>query len=70
MDCSLSGMPTGTLGEYFESDSGEYWVHIRVYQVQGSSSINFRLDSFDSYITGGQLRGGQRFEDEVRTPFR
>lgn len=70
VDCSLSGMPTGTLGEYFESDSGEYWVHIRVYQVQGSSSINFRLDSFDSYITGGQLRGGQRFEDEVRTPFR
>lgn len=70
IDCTISGQPSGTTSEYFEADGSEYWVHIRVYQIEGTSAINFRVDSFDSYVTGGQLRGGQRFEGETRTPFR
>ena len=69
-DCTISGMPTGTLSEYFETDGSEYWVHIRAYQIEGTSPIDLRVDSFDSFITGGRLRGGQNFEDEARTPFR
>ena len=64
-------MPTGTLSEYFESDGSEYWVHIRVYQIESSrAAIDFRVDGFDAYKTGGRLRGGQQFIEEVRTPFR
>ena len=70
VDCVISGQPSGTVSEYFEAEDGEYWVHIRVYQIEGNSSINFRTDEFDTYNTGSRLRGGQRFEDEVRTPFR
>ncbi len=68
VDCVISGQPGGTTSEYFEADGGEYWVYVRVYQIPSLGGIDFRTDEFDTYTTGGRLRGGQRFQDEVRTP--
>jgi hypothetical protein len=67
-DCSLSGSPTGTVSEYFQTSGTEYWVYFRVYQRSTTSSVTFKTDVLSATITGQRLRGGRVFEGNVTKP--
>lgn len=67
-DCSLSGTPSGTATEYFQTSGSEYWAYFRVYQVQSTSSITFKVDKFSAAITSQRLRGGRVFEGGITKP--
>lgn len=66
---SLSGSPSGTLSEYFESDGSDYWVYFRVTQVKSTSSYTFKTDGFKAVQTQSQLRHGAAFRNQVQKPF-
>lgn len=67
--CSLSGLPSGTASEYFNSSGGYYWVYFRLYQEASSSSaITFKTDQFKTATSAQKNRGGSYFQDGQRRP--
>jgi hypothetical protein len=68
VDCTLSGSPTGTPSQYFETDGSEYWIYFRVYQEETSSSITFKTDKLSATTAAQRLRGGRVFEGGVTKP--
>jgi hypothetical protein len=68
-DCTLSGTPSGTPTDYFETDGSEYWVYFRVYQRAHTTSINFKVDKMSATTTSQRLRGNRVFEGGISKPF-
>jgi hypothetical protein len=68
-NCNITAQPSGTISEYFEQDGSDYWMYFRVYQVEGSSAIEFELDSFRADKVQPNLRHGGVFREETLDPF-
>jgi hypothetical protein len=69
VNCSVSGMPTGTASEYFEADGSNYWIYFRVWQYESASSLTFKTDYFDAISLKEQMRHGTSFESGAKRPF-
>jgi hypothetical protein len=67
-NCRINALPTGTVSEYFEVDGSEYWIYFRAYQVESTSSITFKVDSFSAEITQSYFRGGRTFREQRSDP--
>jgi len=68
-NCVLNGIPSGTVGEYFETIDSKYWIYIRVYQVTDSfTTINFKVDAFRAQQQSSSLRHGGFFRDGELLP--
>jgi hypothetical protein len=68
-NCILSGIPSGTASEYFETIDGKYWMYTRIYQVgDGSTSITFKVDQFNAAQTSVNLKYGSFFLEGVKLP--
>ncbi len=70
-DCTLEAMPaTGSPSEYYTGTSGDYWMYVRVYQVESSSTASFTLktDGIQVTRTDQQMRHGGFTRDGVEAP--
>jgi hypothetical protein len=52
-DCTLTGTPSGTASEYFESDGSNYWSYFRVYQSSNTSTETLKTGYFTLGGGGG-----------------
>jgi hypothetical protein len=69
--CDLSGSPSGTASEYFDSlGGGLYAVYFRVYQEAHSSGFTFKVDQLNTAVGNRQLRGGKQFLNNMLQPYR
>ncbi len=66
-NCRLSGIPSGTISDYYQSDGGSYWMYWRVWQTESSSSAEtFSTDLLQFQFINTQMRHGKLFNNNVR----